>query len=293
MPRYKWEKLEKDFLQKIIDESDTFTEVMRKIGYQESYAKDNGKKIITKMAEVKELNIDNLSLHTSLKENRIKEGDVFDKWTVLKLLPSTNKCLCRCECGKEKEVYKTHLRSGHSKSCGDCHSLKEGQKIGILTVLEKDLELSSQKGESYFKCQCRCGTIKSIRAKHLKRGMVASCGCLTSKGNELIYKLLKENNFSFEKEYSFEDLRDKDKLRFDFAIFNDDGSLKCLIEYQGRQHYEASEFFGGKDRLLYQQHHDKLKKDYCIKNNIKLIEILYRDYDKINLLFLKKLIDEM
>jgi len=40
-------------------------------------------------------------------------------------------------------------------------------------------------------------------------------------------------------------------LRFDFAIFDDDGTLVALIEYNGKQHYEPSPKFGGK-RGFYQ-----------------------------------------
>jgi hypothetical protein len=39
--------------------------------------------------------------------------------------------------------------------------------------------------------------------------------------------------------------------RFDFAIFDDDGNLDFLIEYQGKQHYQAVSKFGG-NRGLYQ-----------------------------------------
>ena len=36
------------------------------------------------------------------------------------------------------------------------------------------------------------------------------------------------------KEYSFEDLKDKKKLRFDFAIFDKNNKLIKLIEFDGR-----------------------------------------------------------
>jgi hypothetical protein len=54
-------------------------------------------------------------------------------------------------------------------------------------------------------------------------------------------------------EYSFEGLNSENgrPLRFDFVIFDDDGYVDFIIEYQGRQHYEASSKFGGK-RGLYQ-----------------------------------------
>ncbi len=34
---------------------------------------------------------------------------------------------CRCDCGREVFVYKTHLMSGHTKSCGCLRAEKVGQ----------------------------------------------------------------------------------------------------------------------------------------------------------------------
>ena len=42
-------------------------------------------------------------------------------------------------------------------------------------------------------------------------------------------------------EYIFPDLRSPNgrPLRFDFVVFDDDGKIDFIIEYQGKQHYEA------------------------------------------------------
>lgn len=66
-------------------------------------------------------------------------------------------------------------------------------------------------------------------------------------------------------------------LRFDFAVFDDEGNIDFLIEYQGRQHYEASSKFGGKRGLYQQQFNDNKKRRYCALNNINLIEIPYTE----------------
>ena len=49
-----------------------------------------------------------------------------------------------------------------------------GQHFGELTVLEKDVETTQQKKRVYWKCQCSCGRIKSIRADGLKS--IQTCG---------------------------------------------------------------------------------------------------------------------
>lgn len=292
MPKYKWADYSKEELQEIIDNSTCYTEVMRALNYSDDYARSNGKKNLYKMAEVKGVDISNLSKNTSALENRIKVNDIFGKWVVKELLPSTDKCLCECECGEIKEVYKTHLRSGASTSCGNCIRIPLKQKYGLLTVIEKDEELSKKWGVTYVKCLCECGNQKSVRAKHLKSGATLSCGCLKSKGNQLINKLLTELNYNFLPEYSFEELQDKRFLYFDFVVFNDDNSIKCLIEYNGEQHYYKSEFFGGEEQFAKQKQHDQMKRDFCRINNFKLIEIPYWDFKNLTIDYLDRLIND-
>lgn len=44
-------------------------------------------------------------------------GKKFGRWTVIKNLPK-GKCVCKCDCGIIKNVYRGFLKSGRSKSCG-------------------------------------------------------------------------------------------------------------------------------------------------------------------------------
>ena len=66
---------------------------------------------------------------------------------------------------------------------------------------------------------------------------------LSSRGEIKIHEILEDAGFNFKEEYIFPDLRSSNgrPLRFDFAVFDDDGNIDFLIEYQGRQHYEASQ----------------------------------------------------
>lgn len=103
-------------------------------------------------------------------------------------------------------------------------------------------------------------------------------------------KILKEYNVNYKVEISFPDLvGSKYLLRYDFAIFNTDDSIKFLIECQGKQHYEPVKEFGGESQFEYQLENDKLKRDYAKKNNILLVEIPYtcNTYEK-ELEFLQK-----
>ena len=68
-----------------------------------------------------------------------------------------------------------------------------------------------------------------------------------SRGEIKIYEILKEAELNFKEEYSIAGLNSPNgrPLRFDFAVFDDDGNLDFLIEYQGIQHYEPKSKFGG------------------------------------------------
>lgn len=110
----------------------------------------------------------------------------------------------------------------------------------------------------------------------------------SSRGEIKIHEILEMAGLPFEEEYSFPDLISSSGrvLRFDFAVFDDNGDIDFLIEYQGIQHYEAKSKFGGAKGLYQQKYNDKMKRDYCQKHNIKLVIIPYWeeqfvDYDYI------------
>lgn len=99
-----------------------------------------------------------------------------------------------------------------------------------------------------------------------------------------IEEILQEAGLPFKEEFTFSDLCSENgtPLRFDFAIFDDDGNLDFLIEYQGKQHYEPSAKFGGKRGLFQQQHNDNKKRRFCALHDITLIEIPYTEENLIS-----------
>lgn len=98
-------------------------------------------------------------------------------------------------------------------------------------------------------------------------------------GEVKIEEILKAHNMNFKMEYIFPDLRSPNgkPLRFDFAVFDDDGNIDFLIEYQGRQHYEPSSKFGGKKGFYQQQYNDNKKRRFCALHEFTLVEIPYTD----------------
>ena len=104
-------------------------------------------------------------------------------------------------------------------------------------------------------------------------------------------KILQQMNVKYSTQYSFNELKGKNFLRFDFCILDKD-EIKCLIEYQGEQHYTPIEYFGGQEVFHRQQEYDNLKRKYCQEHNIKLVEIPYWDYNKISAEYLQEKIFE-
>src|SRR3989304_4067971 len=53
----------------------------------------------------------------------------------------------------------------------------KGKIFGNLTVIEHDDHRTKNGRKPFWKCQCKCGNITSVRAESLKMGHTRSCGC--------------------------------------------------------------------------------------------------------------------
>lgn len=204
--------------------------------------------------------------------------------------------ICKCDCGNKKSIRTDKIQNGDIQSCG-CLSKQirtklflidlTDQKFGKLTVLKRDENKPKGKSKfAYWICKCDCGNLTSVRGDHLRDGSTIGCGCGNSRGEFKIRQILDENNIEYKQQYTFPDLKGEDLLRFDFAIF-EKSKLKCLIEYQGEQHYRKAGY-DTDARFETRQRYDKMKKDYCKNNNIPLIYIPYFEYDILNIDYLKK-----
>jgi len=120
-------------------------------------------------------------------------------------------------------------------------------------------------------------------ANHHRRGSKCPKCIQKSTGENLIRQFLNKNKITFEEQKRFADCVNKKQLPFDFYIKD----LQILVEYQGRQHFEPvkwSNNWNDQDaynNLIETQKNDSIKKEWCSKNNIKLIKISYLDKFKI------------
>jgi len=93
--------------------------------------------------------------------------------------------------------------------------------------------------------------------------------CKESKGERKIRQYLIENKIKYTSQKRFKDCRDKKPLPFDFYL----PDYNICIEYQRRQHYEPISNWGGIIGFNKILKRDTIKKNYCLKNDIKLILI--------------------
>lgn len=102
---------------------------------------------------------------------------------------------------------------------------------------------------------------------------------LSSDGEVRIHSILAANGISFAEEYEFPDLVSSSgrHLRFDFCVFDKNGNIAFLIEYQGRQHYAPVGRWGGGAAFRRQLYNDKLKRLYCLDHGYNLVTIPYWD----------------
>lgn len=144
----------------------------------------------------------------------------------------------QCKCGNIKTALGEDLRTGKVLSCGCLQKQRtrealmkdiSNQKFNHLVALYIDPNKNSGKGVFWI-CKCDCGNIVSVRCADLINGHTTSCGCIKSKGEELIISLLIKNNIPFSTQQSYSDLKAPtgNALLYDFYINN-----QFLLEYDG------------------------------------------------------------
>ena len=190
----------------------------------------------------------------------------------------------------------TKLRVKHNK-CGNVYKVQpihfsRGSRCPFCSGKAKKTDAEFKKevfdlvGDEYTFLDRYVNAKTKLRVKHNKCGHIygvrptdffshnSRCPyCNSSKGETIIAKILDILDINYEQQKTFEDLVDTAYLSYNFFI----PSQNILIEYQGQQHYEPVDYFGGKDKFKIQQKNDKLKSDYAEKNDYNLIAVPYTE----------------
>lgn len=215
-------------------------------------------------------------------------GQVFNRLTVLykdeNCKYSTPHWVCKCECGNIKSISGVYLKNGKTKSCGCLLKDKKGvnkgpkqdligKRFGKLVVLS----LAGKGADNRYRylCQCDCGNQTIVRNQSLLCKNTKSCGECShiSFGESKIKELLEKNKIYYEYQKTFPSCKYSTGryAKFDFYIDN-----RYLLEFDGRQHFYADgQGWNSEEHLNLTKNHDKIKDEWCKKNNIPLIRIPY------------------
>lgn len=194
-------------------------------------------------------------------------------------------------CGHEYLVTPEMFIGKKARRCPKCKSNKLRKKFSYTTQIfidkilskEPDYILLSEYTNTNTKIKLKhltCNKIFEVRPNDFQQGTRCPYCNTKSKGELKIQKWLDDNNIYYEKEFRFDDCKNKRTLPFDFKLEDDSGKI-ILIEYDGKQHFEES-FYG--NNLEKQKFRDNIKNDYCNSHNIDLYRISYKDINNIDII---------
>lgn len=112
------------------------------------------------------------------------------------------------------------------------------------------------------------GEFLQIPNVHLRSGCPS---CNESKGEKEISKFLDKYKITYKRQHKFEDCKNQYQLPFDFYI----PLMRTAIEFDGIQHYQPIDYFGGLEAYNRLKINDEIKNNYCEDNYINLIRIKY------------------
>ena len=204
------------------------------------------------------------------------------------------KIACKCKiCGWEWEATPNNLL--RKRNCPKCNHAVTMTNEEFLEKLKK-VNSFVEPQEIYInydtkiKIKClKCGHTWFAKPDNLLQGR--GCPkCRLSTGEKIINGILTNFKIDYERQKWYEDCRDELPLPFDFYI----SQYNLLIEYQGHQHYYPVHFGGISNEravknLEVTQKHDKIKAEYCLKNDINLLTITFWEKDNIERILALKL----
>lgn len=201
-----------------------------------------------------------------------------------------SKLKIKCSCGKifETTFYKFDKRN--KRQCNVCgYNITRAKNM---TPIDEIKNMVSQSGYTFLDHILE-NSIQRIFVKCDKNHdayWVDACKfkfgrrcpyCQRSLGEESILRELDRLNVIYNREFKFDGLVGigGGYLRFDFVIFDKLHNIKCIVEYDGLQHFEVA--FNSIETFKRTQIHDKLKNEYCAKKGIPLHRIHYKEYENI------------
>lgn len=176
--------------------------------------------------------------------------------------------------GEFEQIANIHILG---KGCPKCSKNKKFTKEYLLNEFKK-LHINTYEYDipdkfnmnSYMMVKCKNhGWFKQKIRKHMSGRGCRTCN--NSNSENLIQKFLIDNNINFIRNHKFEDCSYIHVLFFDFYLQD----INTCLEYDGEQHFVKFRWEDNDVQLKIRQERDKIKNEYCEKNNIRLIRIRY------------------
>ncbi len=171
------------------------------------------------------------------------------------------------ECGTEKAHQKTRLGADEFiKRAKNVH----GNKFGY-----DNLNYTSLRDYVTITCP-KHGDFKQNAQNHLYGFGCPKCS--QSRGEKIVGDILKQNNINYERQKRFKmcfNIGPSGKctrLPMDFYL----PEFNAVVEYDGIQHFQPIETFGGEKAFQTLKIRDEIKNTYCRENGIKMIRVSYK-----------------
>ncbi|WP_399631675.1 DUF723 domain-containing protein [Sporosarcina sp. SG10008] len=207
-----------------------------------------------------------------------------------------------CPHHSDRENYITYAKIKSGQGCNDCGNEKIGN-IFRKTQEQFEESIDNLVGDEYKVISKYINNNTHIKIIHNVCGYEYAVlpnnflggrrcpKCRESKGEKRISTFLDGNHhITYERQFRFPDCKNQAQLPFDFAVFKNK-KLSFLIEYQGIQHFKPIAYFGGEEGYKYIKRNDEIKRNYCIDNKLKLLEIHYLNFNSIEDILKKELLE--
>jgi very-short-patch-repair endonuclease len=222
--------------------------------------------------------VENKTLTTEkfIEKAKLIHGDKYD-YSSIQYKSYDGKVLIKCPIhGQFQQTPHSHILGSGCQSCGNVNP-KTSDEIIKLSILKHgnkyDYSLVNYiNAKTKIKIMCpKHGEFEQLHNHHI---LGQGCPiCKESKGEKVVRNYLKHNNLDFIKQKRFTECRDIRPLPFDFYL----PDYNICIEYDGIQHFKPIKRFGGEKGYEKIIKTDKIKTEFCLKNNIKLIRLKYND----------------
>ena len=209
-----------------------------------------------------------------IKKSKLKHGDFYDySISDYKGVQLPIDIICPIH-GSFSQQPNSHLNGGGCNKCGRNKTISK-QTTKPSEFIKKCIEINGDRYDySSVKLVNQVTPIEIICRKHgsFFQKPVRGHGCpmcYESYGERVVSTFLEVNNIKYIRNHTYKDCINIKVLRFDFYLIE----YNICIEFDGIQHHEPRELFGGIKEFEKTKKRDKIKDEYCKNNNIQLIRI--------------------